>query len=632
MSDWRGLCGARAHVWPRARRGRSEVRSSNLPRPGAGWAAGLVAVLVLALAGCEDCLWPEPGDAATPEGARRREDRQMALAARRHAEATAKFARSAWFPAPEAPEARRVWNTAQQMADDAVRACRQGDFRKAAEHWSLASGAYVDAQAVRQNHYFAPYNRRESWAGEPVPGDEYHEGVILFMPRYRSLQVVSAGGFDERKDTPFVARPGVTRFCDDTSIEVMTRFRSLFWRQTKGPDGKIIWRSLAGEWRKKVQGAMDDCMGRDRGPLVAERFVSFLRSSQKHAAVLEFLTGVGEFLLLLEATEFGQGDPAISEQALARPISPSGMEVRVLVEVIRQVRPRSLAASRPSGASAPSSAARKAGRKTWPLGQGGEVKARPQPWCWQEDEWPRQRPAPASAPSAPGTPVLPGVPTLGPASAPGKYEPEYRVCRIALSYGREHPDQPKLDALEDLEVELGELPGCYAAPGARVPSVKVRLKDLPTLPKHALRVGAVNSILEGIEGVLGSWGLRGMFVAPHRDDLDADTGKDLRPAGTDTLRIVVWCTVVAEVRTVAFSKRIPVRERLNHPSHAAITEDSPVQKGDLLRVNRIVDYAVRLNRLSGQHVNVAITPAGKEGEVTLDFLVLGDRPRMPEDE
>ena len=55
-------------------------------------------------------------------------------------------------------------------------------------------------------------------------------------------------------------------------------------------------------------------------------------------------------------------------------------------------------------------------------------------------------------------------------------------------------------------------------------------------------------------------------------------------------------------------------------------EQSPVQPGDPLEVQRVDDYSARLNRQPGRHVEAEVRPGQEAGQLALDYLIVEQKP------
>jgi hypothetical protein len=256
----------------------------------------------------------------------------------------------------------------------------------------------------------------------------------------------------------------------------------------------------------------------------------------------------------------------------------------------------------------------------------------------------QQNPLQPQAP-APKSPS-PEAPPPPPPEAPKRVEdgPSYEVTTFVLRYAHEHPDQPPIEDLENLDLKLGELNGTFVAPRDEVPVVELRMSDLTGAQRAGRKfsVSAINAIGARIVQALNARGIIGVMVAPDADQIDLTTLKDKRAAGVKTLNLDIWTREVKQVRTLGQGPRWapptasgnqPSQEnRINHPYHERIRFNSPLQPGtgdvpgDLLRRDWLDDYIYRLNRHPGRRVDGAIASGEKPGEIVLDYLVTENRP------
>ncbi|MBY0112483.1 MAG: hypothetical protein K2Y21_06650 [Phycisphaerales bacterium] len=209
--------------------------------------------------------------------------------------------------------------------------------------------------------------------------------------------------------------------------------------------------------------------------------------------------------------------------------------------------------------------------------------------------------------------------------------PPYKVRRFVLQYRSSHPGLPPLGDLELLPVELGLTAQGYVAPRDGVPSVVIRIGDT----FGSIQTGGANffpsailRISQAIVAELQRRQLIGLFVIPSPEDIDDVTRDDLREStGKTDLGVTIWAGLVRDVRTVAAGDRVPVSEqRINNPLHKRLIDQSPLKPGDLLRKDKLDNFALRKNRHPGRRVDAALGPTDRPGEVVLDYLVSESRP------
>ena len=524
-----------------------------------------------------------------------------ALAARRQAEGSFDAHRWTFWHAGVDQHAKQTWGHATQQQKAAEDAFRDGDFAKAAELWHAAAVQYAYARMLAANPLTEPVGRHFGILDKRIaPEPEYvtiHKGVLLIEDFPEFGHVVSAGRVvpSPTAATPGQYRTSRIRIPGDTARDALLKYRALYWQPVvDSKAGRKYWRTRTKEMRATFRKAVDAYAPGPDKPLGPEKFVAFLRADPARAAVLAELGRLAEVLRAVEAIGAPPVEQARAVRMLIRPVTPKPLTTEQFLAIVNTRRPKAPAPATPKGpATRPTSR---------PAGEAG-------------------KPVVALWPSPPGP---------APADASGARDgPTFRIGAVSLSYGRGHPGHPKLDALMEVEIELGTTPGGYVVPREGVPSVRLRLKDVPGLSERTFHATAIRAIAGQIAAWFRARGFAGVFVAPHREDIDCRTARDLRKAGSEDLRIVVWTTRLVEVRTVAFSRKVPIGDRVSSPPLAGIVEGCPLRPGDLLRMDRALEYAAHLSRAGGRHVNLALSPGPEEGQAVLDFLVLGGNFRIP---
>lgn len=245
------------------------------------------------------------------------------------------------------------------------------------------------------------------------------------------------------------------------------------------------------------------------------------------------------------------------------------------------------------------------------------------------------QPAPSPAPTNVTAPL-----GTGPAIAIPDDGPSYPVSRFVLSYVQDPTGLPLLEDIARTEVELGRTETGYVAPRPGIPTVRIRVSDIPDRGVEQYYASAIAAVSRAILDAYTRRGLIAVLVSPSDEDIRVDTdpndpdwGRDLRPEGNTEMRMIIRVGRVTEVRSLAFGDRIPFEERINNPAHAKIVANSPVQPSakargaqDLLRRDLLDEYLFRLNRHPGRRVDVAVAAAQEPGGVALDFLVSENRP------
>ena len=228
---------------------------------------------------------------------------------------------------------------------------------------------------------------------------------------------------------------------------------------------------------------------------------------------------------------------------------------------------------------------------------------------------------------------LPSEPTRDPCIAGD--ELRYWIEEFAIEYRpADHPQQPSIEQLMKMEIELERTDRAYATGGLSDEKITLPLSDVPNLPDHWFSVHAVKAVQDAIVAYLNRQGLAGVLVLPHVQDIDRETLRDLRPQNQGTLRLVVWTAIVAQTRTIAGGETTSAENIIDHPKHEKIKQWSPIQPRDagadehtdILQKDLLDEYLHALNRHPGRQVDVAISSAPKPGEVLLDYLVSESKP------
>ncbi len=227
--------------------------------------------------------------------------------------------------------------------------------------------------------------------------------------------------------------------------------------------------------------------------------------------------------------------------------------------------------------------------------------------------------------------------------------PAMKVGKFVVNYRFTHPKAPAVESLLGTVVELGETPEGYVMAREGIPTVKVRIGDVPDRPIENYRLSGLEAVTDAIRDELARQNIIGVVVrvVPEQvnvevPDDDPEYGQDLRGGSTD-IKIEVITAFASQVRTLAFGPRVPYEQRINHPLHQKIRDRSPVaaaeslddpDRKDLIRRTELDDYVYHLNRHPGRKVNVALSVGddlrGPDGEqlptVSLDYLVIENKP------
>ncbi|HBS29223.1 MAG TPA: hypothetical protein DEB06_07175 [Phycisphaerales bacterium] len=214
--------------------------------------------------------------------------------------------------------------------------------------------------------------------------------------------------------------------------------------------------------------------------------------------------------------------------------------------------------------------------------------------------------------------------------------PARAVSEIRFVYTRRAEGAPTVESLLESTVQLGLTGTGFVGLREGVPSVALRLADLPAQPIRAFHDSALPLIAPAVVQRLQALGLIGVYVEPDPAEIAVENGviADKRPAGQTHLTLRVTVGVVADVRTIGLGERLPEDQVVNAPVHNRVRERSPVQPEgtragapSLVRRDLIDDFVFWLNRHPGRRVDVAVAPTGAEaGAVSLDYLVTENRP------
>lgn len=217
-------------------------------------------------------------------------------------------------------------------------------------------------------------------------------------------------------------------------------------------------------------------------------------------------------------------------------------------------------------------------------------------------------------------------------------DPVFVVSAFVPQYLRDHPQLPPPDSVLDTTVKLSRDGDAFAAPVKGVPAEKFRLRDLNGSP-HSFHASALQTILEAIRDQYLAHNYMGVFVAPDPFEIN-ENGDDLRAGNDRSLHLVITVGIVNQLRTLASGERILPADRVDNKAHARIRRQSPIQpvqpgrdaadskstRADLLRRDRLDDYAFWLSRHPGRRADVALSPSAEPGGVTLDYLVTENKP------
>lgn len=114
--------------------------------------------------------------------------------------------------------------------------------------------------------------------------------------------------------------------------------------------------------------------------------------------------------------------------------------------------------------------------------------------------------------------------------------PAYPVSGIRLEISSSQPDHPALVALSDFRLKLGQVADGYVAPRKGVPEADVPLVAAPFTNYYA---SAVQAIGLQLTNHLKDEGLDNVLVYAAEEEIDPETGRDLRARGQLTLHFLV---------------------------------------------------------------------------------------------
>lgn len=228
-----------------------------------------------------------------------------------------------------------------------------------------------------------------------------------------------------------------------------------------------------------------------------------------------------------------------------------------------------------------------------------------------------------------------GTPATSPAdAAPLPADgPAYGISSFQLRYLTDNAGHPSLDDVALAPVTLTPTPQGWVAPRPGLPVETRALKDWNAATPQPFHASAVQRVLESVRDYFSNREYLGIYVAPDPTQI-GDNGEDLRPADMTRLRVVVTLGVVTQVRSLAQGQRLDPQQRIDHPLHRYILEQSPVtrydvedaDRRDLLRKDEIDRYVLFLSRHPGRRVDTAVAPSPEIGGVVLDYLITEVKP------
>ena len=214
-----------------------------------------------------------------------------------------------------------------------------------------------------------------------------------------------------------------------------------------------------------------------------------------------------------------------------------------------------------------------------------------------------------------------------PAFGQQRLQQSYPVRAFVIEYPLPHPDEPPVEELQALELEMRVTRGGLMEPHPTTKNQRFRLGGVP--PGSRFWASGLQYVNRRVVAEFERRGIGGVIVV--LPDLEEGSGRDLRPPGEERLRLRIWLGRIASVATLADDERFrgSPEERTNRPEHAFVREGSPVGAGGdegLIDVRAIEDYAARLSRHPGRRVDAKLRPGELPGTARLDYHVAELKP------
>ena len=214
----------------------------------------------------------------------------------------------------------------------------------------------------------------------------------------------------------------------------------------------------------------------------------------------------------------------------------------------------------------------------------------------------------------------------------------YSVSSIQLEWKYPHQDLPKLSTLLATPLVLTHTTEGWigAQPGHQTITSLAAINEAGG---GIIWSSALSDAVRTLTAVLIQDGLLGVVVRvdpTQISDNPANLFQDIRAEGDTNLNLILAVGRIKEVRTVASGDRVTEDDRINSPLHVAIRNKSPLQgdrevdgeqvQGDLLRRKALEDYFLYLSRHPGRDVETSVAASTEPGGISLDFLVLENKP------
>ena len=183
-----------------------------------------------------------------------------------------------------------------------------------------------------------------------------------------------------------------------------------------------------------------------------------------------------------------------------------------------------------------------------------------------------------------------------------------------VMYAAPHTQLPAASSFEWISVALGhdEHGWTGSTEGSRTAITLAALNEAGPMLYDS---DAIKAIGNAISSHLVAQDLMGVGVQPLQSQIPStgpDAGADLRGDRTE-LTLVVTVGRVVEVRTIASGGRVDGEERVNHPTHQRIADQSPLQgsdggdEGSLIRRKQLDEYLYFLSRHPGRDIEGSVT-------------------------
>ncbi len=203
----------------------------------------------------------------------------------------------------------------------------------------------------------------------------------------------------------------------------------------------------------------------------------------------------------------------------------------------------------------------------------------------------------------------------------------FEVDEFRINYANDvtddTPDAPDLLASARVRLYPDDENDRWVAWNPSVDPVEFALDEAALVDRTRYSAGALQSVIEAVRDEMLRRELMSVIVVPGEGQLANDLS-DLRADQTFVLDIIIG--TVGDVRTLGVGKRVPSEERVNHPKHAEIREQSPFNPGDQLNKGVLDDFLFFKSRHPGRRVDAAIAPSDEPMSVTLDYIVTENRP------